>query len=153
MGFGINTINNEQTAKNDALAEANSDIKNLLDSTLIATLFLDTDLRIRNFTPAMTEIFHMRAGDRGPPITDIVTRLNYPDLICDVKEVLDSLSPDEQECMTLFAVIGTSASRDAVPQRRTRRTAFLALDHAQRSGRRRLTLYPPRCSVLGECLW
>ena len=85
------------TAKNDALAEANSDIKNLLDSTLIATLFLDKDLRIRNFTPAMTKIFHMRPGDRGRPITDIVTRLSYPDLIRDVKKVLDSLSMIEHE--------------------------------------------------------
>jgi len=93
----LNTINNELAAKNEALAEANSDIKNLLDSTLIATLFLDTDLRIRNFTPAMTEIFHMRGGDRGRPITDIVTRLSYPDLIRDVKKVLDSLSMVEQE--------------------------------------------------------
>jgi two-component system, chemotaxis family, CheB/CheR fusion protein len=93
----LNTINNELTAKNDALAEANSDIKNLLDSTLIATLFLDMDLRIRNFTPAMTELFHMRAGDRGRPITDIVTRLSYPDLIRDVKKVLDSLSRIEHE--------------------------------------------------------
>jgi two-component system CheB/CheR fusion protein len=93
----LNTINGELTAKNEALAEANSDIKNLLDSTLIATLFLDKDLRIRNFTPAMTEIFSMRAGDRGRPITDIVTRLSYPDLKRDVQKVLGSLSMIEHE--------------------------------------------------------
>jgi two-component system CheB/CheR fusion protein len=93
----LNTINGELTTKNEALAEANSDIKNLLDSTLIATLFLDKDLRIRNFTPAMTEIFPMRAGDRGRPITDIVTRLSYPDLTRDVQKVLGSLSMIEHE--------------------------------------------------------
>lgn len=93
----LHTINGELAAKNDALAEANSDIKNLLDSTQIATLFLDKDLRIRNFTPAMSEIFHVRAGDRGRPITEIVTRLSYPDLKRDVKKVLGSLSMIEHE--------------------------------------------------------
>ena len=93
----LNTINSELAAKNEALAEANSDIKNLLDSTQIAMLFLDKDLRIRNFTPAMSEIFHVRAGDRGRPITDIVTRLSYPNLKRDVKKVLDSLSMIEHE--------------------------------------------------------
>ena len=93
----LHTINGELIAKNDALAGANSDIKNLLDSTQIATLFLDQDLRIRNFTPAISEIFHVRAGDRGRPITEIVTHLSYPDLKRDVKKVLRSLSMVEHE--------------------------------------------------------
>ena len=97
MNEELNTINAELNAKNEALTEANSDIKNLLDSTQIATLFLDNDLRIRNFTPAMTEVFHVRAGDRGRPITEIVTRLSYADLASDVKKVLRSLSMIEQE--------------------------------------------------------
>ena len=93
----LHTINAELSRKNEALAEANSDIKNLLDSTQIATLFLDNDLRIKNFTPTMAEIFHVRAGDRGRPITEIVTRLNYAELARDVKKVLRSFSMVEQE--------------------------------------------------------
>jgi two-component system, chemotaxis family, CheB/CheR fusion protein len=93
----LTTINGELNAKNEALTEANSDIKNLLDSTEIATLFLYNDLRIKNFTPAMTEVFHVRAGDRGRPITDIVSRLGYADLEQDVKAVLRSLSMVERE--------------------------------------------------------
>jgi two-component system, chemotaxis family, CheB/CheR fusion protein len=97
MNEELNTINGELYAKNEILAEANSDIKNLLDSTQIATLFLDDDLRIRNFTPALSEIFHVRAGDRGRPITDIATRLSYDDLERDAKQVLRSLSMIEHE--------------------------------------------------------
>jgi len=97
MNEELNTINNELNAKNEALTEANSDIKNLLDSTQIATLFLDNDLRIRNFTPAMAEVFHVRAGDRGRPITEIATPLSYADLESDVKKVLRSLSMIEHE--------------------------------------------------------
>jgi two-component system CheB/CheR fusion protein len=97
MNEELNTINNELSAKNEALTEAHSDIKNLLDSTQIPTLFLDNDLRIRNFTPALAEVFHVRAGDRGRPITDIATLLSYADLESDVKKVLRSLSMIEHE--------------------------------------------------------
>jgi two-component system CheB/CheR fusion protein len=93
----LHTINGELNAKNQALTEANSDIKNLLDSTEIATVFLDSDLRIKNFTPAISEVFHLRASDRGRPITEIVTRLGYADLKADVTKVLRSLSMVEQE--------------------------------------------------------
>jgi two-component system CheB/CheR fusion protein len=97
MNEEVNTINGELHAKNEILAEANSDIKNLLDSTEIATLFLDNELRIRNFTPTLSEIFHVRAGDRGRPITDIANRLSYDDLERDAKQVLRSLSMVEHE--------------------------------------------------------
>jgi two-component system CheB/CheR fusion protein len=97
MNEELNTINGELHAKNEILAEANSDIKNLLDSTEIATLFLDNELRIRNFTPALSGIFHVRAGDRGRPITDIANRLSYDDLERDAKQVLRSLSMVEHE--------------------------------------------------------
>jgi two-component system CheB/CheR fusion protein len=93
----LTTINGELNAKNEALTEVNSDIKNLLDSTEIATLFLDNVLCIKNFTPTMAEVFHVRAGDRGRPITDIVSRLGYADLEQDVKAVLRSLSMVERE--------------------------------------------------------
>ena len=93
----LQTINAELAAKNDALTRLNSDINNLLDSTEIATLFLDSDLRIKSFTPKMTDIFHLRETDQGRPITDIVGLLDYSELKRDVNEVLRSLAPLERE--------------------------------------------------------
>src|SRR3546814_356087 len=93
----LQTVNAELNSKNEALGRANSDLLNLFESTQIATLFLDNDLRIKSFTPAMTDIFHLRDGDRGRPITEIVARLTYGDLKRDVKKVLRTLSVIEQE--------------------------------------------------------
>jgi len=93
----LQTINAELSSKNEALSRANSDLKNLLDSTQIATLFLDHDLRIKTFTPAMSEIVPVRDSDRGRPITEIVTRILYDDLRRDVRKVLRDLAPIERE--------------------------------------------------------
>ena len=93
----LQTVNSELQAKNEALERFNDDLQNLLDSTQIATLFLDKNLRIRNFTPAMTEIFHLRDGDRGRPITEIASRLDYTGLERDVETVQRTLSVVEQD--------------------------------------------------------
>ncbi|HET6546136.1 MAG TPA: CheR family methyltransferase, partial [Rhodanobacteraceae bacterium] len=93
----LQTLNAELTSKNGELNRANSDLQNLLESTEIATIFLDNDLRVKSFTPAMRELFHLRDGDRGRPVTDIVTRLDYTDIKRDVREVLRSLGMTERE--------------------------------------------------------
>ena len=59
-----------------------------MDATQIATVFLDRDLCITLFSPAMTELFHLRHADLGRPITDIVTRAVYPDLSADAAAAL-----------------------------------------------------------------
>ena len=69
----LQTINAELNHRNENLVRSNSDLANLFDSTSIATLFLDRDLRIRRFTPRLLEIFNLREGDEGRPISDIVT--------------------------------------------------------------------------------
>jgi two-component system CheB/CheR fusion protein len=93
----LQTVNAELQNKNDLLNRVNDDLQNLLDSTQIATLFLDSELRIRNFTPAMTEIFHVRSADLGRPITDITSSLDYNDLISDAEHVQRTLSIVERE--------------------------------------------------------
>ena len=91
------TVNAELNAKNDLLIHLNSDLKNLLDSTQIATMFLDNNLQVKNFTPGMVDIFHLRDGDRGRPVTDIVSMLVYEDLQSDVMRVLRELTVVERE--------------------------------------------------------
>lgn len=83
----LQTVNGELGSKNELLTRLNSDLQNLLDSTRIATVFLDDNLRIRHFTPALKELFPLRDSDHGRPITDIVNLLNYEDLKRDVTEV------------------------------------------------------------------
>jgi two-component system CheB/CheR fusion protein len=83
----LQTVNNELRSKVDELDRANSDLTNLFQSTQIATVFLDRDLVIRNFTPAVTKLFSLIAGDRGRPLTDIASRIDYPELESDIRTV------------------------------------------------------------------
>ena len=93
----LQTVNRELSIKNEQTMRLNSDLKNLLDSTKIAAVFLDDDLLIRHFTPALTEIFPLRDSDRGRPITDIVNLINYDDLKRDVVAVQTSQSVIERD--------------------------------------------------------
>src|SRR5207237_933717 len=81
----LGTVNSELNSKVESLDRALNDRKNLLESTEIATIFLDASLRIKSFTPASTDLFHLIETDLGRPITDIVSRMNYDTLARDVK--------------------------------------------------------------------
>ncbi len=93
----LQTVNSELTSKNDLLTRLNSDMQNLLESTQIATIFLDNDLHIKRFTPSIANVFRLRDSDMDRPITDITSRLNYQDLQADVSIVLRELSVVERE--------------------------------------------------------
>ena len=96
----LQTVNGELNSKNEATQDLNNDLQNLMDSTQIATLFLDLQLQIRSFTPPTTEVFNLREGDRGRPITDIAVRLSYTELQQDVKQVLRTLATRERELVS-----------------------------------------------------
>ena len=91
MNEELQTINNELRLKVAEVSRASNDMRNLLDSTEIAILFLDDNLRVRRFTPSTTKIFKLIPGDAGRSITDIVCDLNYPSLVADAQEVLRTL--------------------------------------------------------------
>ena len=96
----LQTVNHELQAKVDELSQANNDMKNLLNSTDIATLFLDDALNVRRFTTQTTSIIKLIAGDAGRPITDIATDLDYPGLAADAREVLRTLVFIEKQVAT-----------------------------------------------------
>jgi two-component system CheB/CheR fusion protein len=91
MNEELQTVNQELQAKVTDLSRANNDMKNLLDSTDIATLFLDENLNIRRFTSQMSKIIKLIPGDAGRPVTDIASELDYPKLAEDVREVMRTL--------------------------------------------------------------
>jgi two-component system CheB/CheR fusion protein len=91
MNEELQTVNHELQVKVDELSRTSNDMKNLLDSTDIATLFLDNELLVRRFTPRTASVIKLIPGDVGRPITDIVTTLDYPDLAEDAQKVLRSL--------------------------------------------------------------
>jgi two-component system CheB/CheR fusion protein len=93
----LQTVNSELAHRVSDLARANSDLKNLLESTQIATIFLDNDLRVRSFTPAATEVFHLLESDLGRPIEHLGARITYPELADDVRSVLSKLGNAQRE--------------------------------------------------------
>ena len=87
----LQTVNAELQSKIDDFTRVNNDMKNLLNSTDIATLFLDKDFNIRRYTDEATKIFKLIKSDIGRPFTDQVSDLIYPELPEDAREVLRTL--------------------------------------------------------------
>jgi two-component system CheB/CheR fusion protein len=87
----LQTVNAELQAKVDDYSRVNNDMKNLLNSTDIATLFLDKELNIRRYTNQATKIFKLIKSDIGRPFTDQVSDLIYAELSEDALEVLRTL--------------------------------------------------------------
>ena len=88
------TINAELQSHIDELSMANDDIKNLLDSTQVATVFLDTELKIRRFTPKMTEIIHLMPTDIHRPIShlsSVLQNIKLTDVASTVLKTLDKI--------------------------------------------------------------
>jgi len=97
MNEELQTLNNELELKVDELGRLNNDLRNLLDSTQITTVFLDTALRVRLFTAGPKPLLRLIATDVGRPLTDITSELGYPNLAEDARQVLRTLTPHEQE--------------------------------------------------------
>ena len=96
----LQTVNIELQSKVNDFMVANNDMKNLLNSTDIATLFLDKELNIRRFTDETTKLFKLRQTDIGRPFTDMVSDLQYPEITQHAHEVLRTLVFKETEIAT-----------------------------------------------------
>jgi two-component system, chemotaxis family, CheB/CheR fusion protein len=96
----LTTVNQELKLKIDELGLANNDLQNFINSTDIATIFLDRQLRVKLFTARSRDIFNLLSTDAGRPLSDITNSLNYTQLHEDVKLVLDRLHTLEREVET-----------------------------------------------------
>jgi two-component system, chemotaxis family, CheB/CheR fusion protein len=100
MNEELQTLNGELQSKLDDLALAQSDMQNLLNSTDIATLFLDSALNVRRYTEQITRLIQLRDGDIGRPLTDLASTLDYAQLNDDAAETLRTLTLSEKEIST-----------------------------------------------------
>jgi two-component system CheB/CheR fusion protein len=97
----LNTVNSELQNKIESLSETNDDMQNLLNSTDIATIFLDGNLRIKRFTRQAKAIIKLIDSDIGRPLEDLVSTLKYDHLIDDAKTVLKTLVYKDTEVPTV----------------------------------------------------
>ena len=93
----LQTVNLEVHTKVEELDQANNDLKNLIESTQIATLFLDRNLQVGNFTPSVYKIIRLIPSDIGRPITDIAHDLPNVALDQIARTVIDTEKPVEFE--------------------------------------------------------
>jgi two-component system, chemotaxis family, CheB/CheR fusion protein len=93
----LTTVNGELAHRVQELTRATSDLKNFLESTQIATVFLDNDLKVMNFTPAITQVLHLVETDVGRPISHIKARIPIEELYDEVRRVLRTLASAESE--------------------------------------------------------
>jgi len=96
----LQTVNAEQQARLDEFQRLSNDMKNLLDSTEIVTIFLDAELRVRRFTRGADKLFKLIPSDVGRPLTDVVSDLRYPELPEDARTVLQTLAFSEKAVAT-----------------------------------------------------
>jgi two-component system CheB/CheR fusion protein len=96
------TVNTELQTKVTDLSCANNDMNNLLAGTGVGTVFVDNQLRILRFTPAVSNIINLIVSDLGRPVAHIVSNLvGYSALVADIQSVLNSLVPVEREVQTM----------------------------------------------------
>jgi two-component system CheB/CheR fusion protein len=81
----------------DEFARVNDDMRNLLNSTEIVTVFLDNRLHVRRFTTGADKLFKLIPSDVGRPLSDIVTDLIYPEMAEESREVLRTLAFSEKQ--------------------------------------------------------
>ncbi|BBE49799.1 Chemotaxis protein methyltransferase [Ferriphaselus amnicola] len=91
------TVNAELQGKIELLTRYQNDMKNLLDCTSIATIFLDQHLNIQRYTREATKVYRLVASDQGRALGDIRSNIVADDLLPDAQAVLDSLIPRERE--------------------------------------------------------
>jgi two-component system CheB/CheR fusion protein len=93
----LSTVNAELQGKILALALAGDDMANLLNSTQIATIFLDRELRVKRYTRQARDVIRLIESDVGRPLSDLTSSLDYVGLVEDCRTVLANLIPREKE--------------------------------------------------------
>ncbi|GEM_PF-2823224 len=100
MNEELQTVNDELNEKIRELDSINSDLRNLMRSTDIGTIFLDRDLSIKRFTDPATDFFNLLPSDHGRPFDHLTHSLEADDLADDARRVLEEVTTIEREVST-----------------------------------------------------
>jgi two-component system, chemotaxis family, CheB/CheR fusion protein len=95
------TVNAELQSRFNELSDANDDMKNLLNSTRIGTIFLDMDMNIKRFTDSVISLIPLTMSDIGRPVSHFVTQLKEFQIVDHALHVLKDLIPREFEVESL----------------------------------------------------
>lgn len=96
----LTTVNAEMQSKVEDLSRTNDDMQNLLNSTEVATIFLDGELHIKRFTEQAKRLINLIPTDVGRPLGDLVSSLAYDRLVAECREVLRTLAFKVAEVQT-----------------------------------------------------
>ena len=96
----LTTLNQELQNKIEEHRRLNSDLHNLIQSTRMATLFLDQRLNVLLYTPESTKLFNLLSIDVGRPLEHLTHRLAYGGVLEDARQVLEEGSEIEREVQT-----------------------------------------------------
>ncbi len=89
----LSTVNDELKSKVDQLTVANADLRNFFESTNLAVVVLDRQLRVRSYTEAATALFPLQPADRGRPLADVASRIDGADYLEDARLVAEGGEP------------------------------------------------------------
>jgi two-component system CheB/CheR fusion protein len=93
----LNTVNSELESKVRALARTNDDMNNLLNAMQVATVFLDSDLKVKRYTKQAKDVIRLIESDIGRPLSDLTSTIPYDGLMQDCEQVLNDLVSKETE--------------------------------------------------------
>ncbi len=113
----LQSLNEELSVKVEELAQAHGFVENLLRSTNVPTVFLDSRMRLMRATPSAAEVFHLAVADQGRPITEVKARVHDDFLLADAEQVLRDSHQLEREVQSQD---GRSYLKRVFPYRNTR---------------------------------
>ena len=137
----LQSLNEELNALNSQLQEtlarqrtAADELQNVLYSSDIATIFLDTHFNIRFFTPATKALFSFIPSDVGRPLADLKSLTPDSDLLSDARAVLESQAPIQREVQNQS---GAWFTRRILPYRARDKTEGVVITFQDITERRR----------------
>jgi len=134
----LNTANTQLRQALEQQQQASSDLANLLNSSSVATIFLDSSLCIKIFNPRMTQLFSLIDADVGRPLADLLPRFADPTLLADAVAAQSTGTASERE---IRAETGAWYLRSVTPYRiYTGQTAGAVVTFADVSGMKQAEL-------------